>query len=86
MTALDLSPIAFKPDPCCDRPAIATMDHVKGYTGQEQRMVNRCCTRCWAHWYGPEGSVRRYSRAEWDVWVREVEGRCSAYEEGRNDL
>ncbi|NBW22345.1 MAG: hypothetical protein EBR82_81785 [Caulobacteraceae bacterium] len=62
----------FKPAPCCDRPAIATMDHVKGYHGDEQRMVNRCCTRCYAHWYGPEdGEVRRYSRAEWDAWVRE---------------
>lgn len=61
----------FTTDPCCPRPAVATMDHIKGYTGEERRMVNRCCTRCYTHWYGPEGAVRRYSRAEWDAWVAE---------------
>lgn len=69
MTALDLSPITFKPDTCCPQPSVATMDHIKGYTGREQRMVNRCCTRCYTHWYGPEGAARRYSRQEWDAWV-----------------
>lgn len=61
----------FTPDPCCPRPSVATMDHTKGQRGEETRMVNRCCTRCFTHWYGPEGAVRRYSRQEWDAWVAE---------------
>ena len=57
---------------CCNRPSIATMDHRK-YSGHDYlnpvQMVNRCCTKCWAHWYGPTDAVRSYTRAEWDRWI-----------------
>ena len=66
----------FKPDACCARPAVANMDHLRppwpgDRDAEPERMVNRCCTHCWTHWYGQEGAVRRYSRQEWDAWAAE---------------
>jgi len=57
---------------CCKRPAIAVMDYKKptnmSWTVFEQ-MVNRCCTHCYAHWFGTQHNVKQYTRAEWDEYI-----------------
>lgn len=60
---------------CCAKPSIAVMDHTRHspddwWTGV--RKINRCCTRCWTHWYGEAGAVLRYTRKEWDAYVGAV--------------
>ena len=62
---------------CCKRPAIVTMDYTKATPTEAgpfalAPMVNRVCTSCWAHWFGPEGAVSRYMRAEWDAQVNQT--------------
>jgi hypothetical protein len=52
---------------CCDRPAVVVMD----YTAENVRKVNRVCTRCWTHWHGLEGSVRQYTKKQWDTLIED---------------
>jgi hypothetical protein len=47
---------------CCVRPSVVTMD----YTADGVRKTNRCCTKCYTHWFGAPGEVREYTRKEWD--------------------
>jgi hypothetical protein len=60
---------------CCAKPAICTMDYdkfspsSKGHWTTPKRMVNRVCTHCWTHWFGPESKVRQFTRAQWDKWI-----------------
>ena len=57
-------------DSCgCVNPSIATMDHIKGYRDEQAFIVNRCCTKCFMHWYGEEGNVKSFSKNEWDKWI-----------------
>ena len=58
---------------CCNRPSIANFDHTKNYFGEypDVKIVNRVCVRCYRHWYGPEGEVKEFSRAEWDKLINE---------------
>lgn len=71
--------MTFTQPPCCKRPSIANMDHVRGFEPDRVPMVNRCCLTCFAHWYGPSGGeIRQYTRAEWDQsvkdgWLRDAE-------------
>lgn len=63
---------------CCKRPEIALMDHLKQlFAGshETERIVNRCCIRCFTHWYGREGVVERFSRQEWDASFYGPDGR-----------
>jgi len=53
----------------CKRPAIANMDHKQGDAFDVRPTVNRMCITCGAHWYGPVGDVKEYTRAEWDAWI-----------------
>lgn len=59
--------------PCnCSSPAICTMDYDKyspsprGHWTKPQPMVNRVCTKCWTHWFGPVGKVVAHTKAAWD--------------------
>jgi len=63
--------------PCaCRSPAICTMDYdkyspsPKGHWTAPQAMVNRVCTKCWAHWFGPVGAVKVYTVKEWDSYMK----------------
>lgn len=31
--------------------------------------VNRVCTHCWTHWFGPPDAVNRYTKKEWDEFI-----------------
>ena len=58
----------------CERPSIVTMDYDKATPSKKgpyvlARRINRVCTRCWAHWFGAPGKVKRFTKAEWDEWV-----------------
>lgn len=70
--------ITFKPDACCEKPLICTMDYPKplktktGAWAETMTMVNRVCTKCWTHWFGAPGKVKRYARAEWDAYISET--------------
>jgi len=77
-TTREASPLESSPEvaanpvltPCrCAKPAISIMDYVKhspdNWSVGEPR-VNRVCTRCWAHWFGPPDTVRFFTSAEWD--------------------
>lgn len=57
---------------CCTKPAIANMDHFKGSSADSRKMLNRCCTRCWTHWYGEGTAVKEYSKKEWDHWISQA--------------
>lgn len=56
--------------PCkCAKPAIAIMDYDKRSPddwSMPQPRINRACTKCWAHWFGPPDAVRFYTSKEWD--------------------
>jgi hypothetical protein len=60
---------------CCAKPAICTMDYdklspsPKGHWTKSGRRVNRVCTNCWTHWFGPENAVMQYTRQQWDNYV-----------------
>ena len=60
---------------CCNRPSIHTMDYLWPLfpSDGEQKVtkINRVCTNCFAHWFGVEGEVKQYTRAEWDVMLNE---------------
>lgn len=65
--------------PCeCANPAICTMDYDKyspapeGHWSAPQRMANRVCTKCWAHWFGQVGSVVQYTRTQWNGRMQET--------------
>jgi hypothetical protein len=62
----------FQPEQCCKRPAIAVMDYFR-HTADRSRdgepRINRCCTNCWAHWFGEPGNVTSYTRREWDAYI-----------------
>lgn len=61
---------AFAPDPCCHRPSIANMDHVKRGGVEAMPMVNRICLNCYSHWYGNDGvAVVQFTRKSWDNWM-----------------
>jgi len=45
------------------------MDHIKGYRDEQVSIVNRCCTKCFKHWYGEENNVKSFSKIEWDKWI-----------------
>ena len=47
---------------CCKAPRIENMDSKDG-------VVNRVCLRCETHWYGPEGSVRGFTKRAWDSYL-----------------
>lgn len=54
---------------CCAQPDIAIMDHwhcpINSPLDRSPRL-NRCCTRCFEHWYARgRGPVRRFSRKAW---------------------
>lgn len=36
---------------------------------QDAAFYNATCLRCGEHWYGPQGSVRRFTRREWDAYL-----------------
>ena len=64
--------------PCaCARPAIATMDYVKRTGDQwehQEPRINRCCTQCWAHWFGPPEAVTYFTKAQWHAEMADVFG------------
>lgn len=53
----------------CARPSVAVMDYRKctptNWNGGTVR-VNRVCTNCWSHWFGPIGKVKQLTKAKWD--------------------
>ena len=55
----------------CKRSNVTNMDHKKQdvETLAITPMVNRMCLTCGKHWYGEEGAVKEYTRAEWDSWI-----------------
>lgn len=59
--------------PCkCARPAIATMDYMKHSPdnwNQPEPRINRVCSRCWTHWFGPPEAVQMFISKEWDAYV-----------------
>lgn len=65
-------PTDFVTPPCCSRPSIATMDHLKGWPPDTRPVVNRVCIQCWRHWYGEPGAVQAYTRSEWDAMMGEA--------------
>lgn len=55
---------------CCSRPAIAVMDYERLMPGGlVSSRVHRVCTRCFAHWFGSPGRIRKYRRKEWDSLI-----------------
>ena len=59
---------------CCAKPAIVTMDYTKATPSKVgpfivSPRVNRVCTHCWTHWFGPLKAVKRYTSAQWDKWL-----------------
>lgn len=62
------SKCVFVTPPCCARPSIARMDHLRGMDGDP--MVNRACLHCGRHWYGNDGTnVVEFTRAAWERWM-----------------
>lgn len=62
--------------PCkCAHPAIAVMDYLQsspaGWHNPKPR-VNRCCTKCWAHWFGPPNAIKSYTKSQWDAYISEA--------------
>ena len=60
---------------CCDRPQVETMDYWKASPADwdhPEKRINRVCSRCWTHWFGPVDAVRRYTREEWDEWIEVI--------------
>ena len=54
----------------CRRPAVATMDHLRGFEPDCTPMVSRWCATCGTHWYGEAGvAVFEIPRREWDAWI-----------------
>lgn len=54
---------------CCKLPAIAVMDYMK-YSGSNVEgspRINRVCTKCFTHWFGHSGHLKKYRRQEWDA-------------------
>lgn len=59
--------------PCkCSKPAVQTMDYMN-YTPDDwsnpEPRINRCCLKCWAHWFGPPTAVRFFTSKDWDQYV-----------------
>lgn len=48
---------------CCERPDLVNHDY-----DYPVATVNRMCLRCGVHWF----KETTYSRAEWEIWVNEV--------------
>lgn len=61
--------------PCkCPKPAIQTMDYPKmilDEPGRTERRINRVCSRCWSHWFGPPNAVKLFTKREWDAWIEQ---------------
>lgn len=59
---------------CCAKPSIHTMDYKWPMFAKLDEPVvtkiNRVCVHCYAHWFGEEGSVKQYTRAEWDALLQ----------------
>lgn len=58
----------------CHRPSVVVMDYDKATPSKRgpytfSRRINRVCTTCWTHWFGPVGKVKRYTREAWDKWL-----------------
>lgn len=58
---------------CCDRQSLAIMDHkwplfVNNDEGRIVK-VNRMCMRCYTHWAGNEGDVKKFTKAEWNALI-----------------
>ncbi len=59
---------------CCSKPSIHTMDYrypIFPNLGEQLTRINRVCCNCLSHWYGVEGDVKQYTRAEWDALLKE---------------
>lgn len=59
--------------PCkCAKPAIQTMDYAKvspaDWDKPEPR-VNRVCSKCWSHWFGPPAAVKFFTKSQWDAHI-----------------
>ena len=61
---------------CCDRQSLAIMDYTwpmfKNQLEEgeiQQTKINRLCMHCFAHWFGTEGDVKQYTKAEWNAMV-----------------
>lgn len=57
---------------CCKRQSIASMDYKKsGPRGWNfpVPVINHMCMHCGQHWYGEEGAVKEYTKAQWDAWI-----------------
>lgn len=60
----------------CPTPSICVMDYdkvspsPKGHWTQPEPRINRVCTKCWTHWFGPPNRVRQFTRVQWDEYMR----------------
>lgn len=58
---------------CCAKQSIHTMDYLSPIfpnLGEQVVRVNRVCCNCLTHWYGVEGDIKQYTRAEWDALLK----------------
>lgn len=57
---------------CCDRQALAKMDHKWPLFGEDSKlMVNTMCMRCYTHWAGLDGNVKIYTKKQWEDHINE---------------
>jgi hypothetical protein len=62
---------------CCKNPAQYNMQEYKYTIGNDGTFykvpcLNRICTNCYTHWYGPPENLIKYSRNEWDKMINKA--------------
>jgi hypothetical protein len=33
--------------------------------------INRVCLKCWAHWFGVDGDVKKFTSKEWESYINQ---------------
>lgn len=58
---------------CCSKQEISTLHDEKSelIDGRYQQTpcVNKCCLKCFTHWYGEPDKIRKYTSKEWDTVI-----------------
>lgn len=46
-----------------------TCTHKAMLPGESEKVTNRMCMECGAHWHGKTGEVKEYTARAWNLWV-----------------
>lgn len=56
----------------CHKPKVVRFDYQKPTKADPfggVQFINRVCLTCRAHWFGPVGKVKQFTREAWDRWL-----------------